>query len=168
MLEHIGRANYSELGRVIHRTIGDTGRGLLHFIGKNRPQPLSAWIRKRIFPGAYTPGLRDVMAVLEPQDFSVLDVENLRLHYVRTLECWLERYERSFDWVTERFGPAFARMWRLYLAGSIAGFQVGTLQLFQLVFAGRACNTLPWTRANLYNNSTRETVQDVECIRAMS
>ena len=115
-----------------------------------------------------SPALRDVMAVLEPQDFSVLDVENLRLHYVRTLECWLERYERSFDWVTERFGPAFARMWRLYLAGSIAGFQVGTLQLFQLVFAGRACNTLPWTRANLYNNSTRETVQDVECIRAMS
>ena len=51
MLEHVGRENYPELGRVIHRTIGDTGRGFLHFIGRNRPQPFSVWIRKRIFPG---------------------------------------------------------------------------------------------------------------------
>ncbi len=41
MLEHVGLDNYRELGRVIHRTIGDTGRGFLHFIGRNRPQPLN-------------------------------------------------------------------------------------------------------------------------------
>ena len=148
MLEHIGREHYQELGNVIHRSIGDTGRGLLHFIGKNQPQPFSVWIRKRIFPGAYTPTLREAMDVLEPHDFSVLDVENLRMHYARTIEFWLQRYERHFDQVAERFGLAFARMWRLYLAGSIAGFRVGTLQLFQLVFAGRACKSQPLTRAH--------------------
>src|SRR5262249_54985849 len=86
MLEHVGRSHYRELGRVIHRSIGDRGRGLLHFIGKNRPQPLSAWIRKRIFPGGYTPALREVMDILEPHDYSVLDVENLRMHYAKTCE----------------------------------------------------------------------------------
>jgi len=168
MLEHVGRENYRTLGDVIHRTIGDTGRGLLHFIGKNRPQPFSAWIRKRIFPGAYTPAVSEVRDVLEPNDFSLLDVENLRLHYARTLECWLDRYEQSFDQVAERFGRNFARMWRLYLAGSIAGFRVGTLQLFQLVFAGRACNTQPLTRAHLYRGAAERNYQDVECIRVMS
>jgi len=168
MLEHVGRENYRTLGDVIHRTIGDTGRGLLHFIGKNRPQPFSAWIRKRIFPGAYTPAVSEVRDVLEPNDFSLLDVENLRLHYARTLECWLDRYEQSFDQVAERFGRNFARMWRLYLAGSIAGFRVGTLQLFQLVFAGRACNTQPLTRAHLYRDAAERNYQDVECIRVMS
>jgi len=169
MLEHIGREHYRELGDVIHRSIGDTGRGLLHFIGKNQPQPFSVWIRKRIFPGAYTPTLRDAMDVLEPHDFSVLDVENLRMHYARTIELWLQRYERCFDQVVERFGLPFARMWRLYLAGSIAGFRVGTLQLFQLAFAGRACKSQPWTRARLYNtNASEQDSQDVQWIRATS
>ena len=73
-----------------------------------------------------------------------------RLHYAKTLEHWLERYERAVDRVTEMFGPEFVRAWRLYLAGSIAGFRVGTLQLFQVVFAGPQCRQIPWTRAHLY------------------
>src|ERR1017187_5880155 len=126
MVEHVGAEHYTELGRVIHDAIGDSGRGLLHFIGRNYPRPFSVWIRKRVFPGAYAPALREAMQILEPSDFGVLDVENLRLHYAKTLECWLRRFERSYDTVTQRFGSDFARMWRLYLAGSIAAFNVGT------------------------------------------
>ncbi len=168
MLEHIGRQHYAQLGRVIHRTIGNRGRGLLHFIGRNRPQSFSAWIRKRIFPGAYVPSLREAINVIEPQDFSVIDIENLRSHYAKTIECWLGRFEQSYDDVVDHFGRDFARMWRLYLAGSIAAFRVGTLQLFQLVFAGRNCDSLPWTRDRLNQNTTNQTGQDAECIHAMS
>jgi cyclopropane-fatty-acyl-phospholipid synthase len=168
MLEHVGRSHYREFSRVIHRAVGDRGRGLLHFIGKNSPQPLQAWIRKRIFPGGYTPVLREVIEALEPYDFSVLDVENLRSHYARTLESWLSKFERSCDRVTERFGTTFARMWRLYLAGSTAAFRVGTLQLFQVVFAGRACNSQPWTREHLYSRSAKQNAPNVERIHAVS
>ena len=159
MLEHVGREHYSELGAVIHRAIGDSGRGLLHFIGRNRPEPFSAWIRKRIFPGAYTPALREVMDIFEPHEYAVLDVENLRLHYAKTLEHWLDRYERSVGRVAELFGPEFVRAWRLYLAGSIASFRTGQLQLFQIVFAGSARQYVPWTRAYLY---TKETCDEKE------
>ena len=168
MLEHVGRDHYNEFANVIRRAIGERGRGLLHFIGKNRPAPLSAWIRKRIFPGGYTPALREVTALLEPHDFSVLDVENLRFHYAKTCEHWLRRFERCFDSVTDKFGPTFARMWRLYLAGSTAAFRAGTLQLFQVVFAGRACQSLPFTREHLYQKTGEQTGQDVEWIHAMS
>jgi cyclopropane-fatty-acyl-phospholipid synthase len=41
-------------------------------------------------------------------------------------------------------------MWRLYLAGSIAGFETGTLQLFQVVFSTRENNQLPLTRQHQY------------------
>ena len=152
MLEHVGKSNHADLGRVIQRAIGNTGRGLLHFIGRNRPTPLSPWIRKRIFPGGYPPALREVVDILGPHDYSVLDVENLRYHYARTLEFWLHAFERSYDTVVGMFDARFARMWRLYLAGSIAGYRVGTMQLFQVVFAGRQCATLPWTRAYLYES----------------
>jgi cyclopropane-fatty-acyl-phospholipid synthase len=127
MVEHVGTEHYSELGRVIHAAIGDSGRGLLHFIGRNYPRPFSVWIRKRVFPGAYAPALREAMQILEASDFAVLDVENLRPHYAKTLECWLQKFERSYDTVSQRFGSDFARMWRLYLASSIAAFNVGAL-----------------------------------------
>jgi len=152
MVEHVGAKHYEELGRIIHRSIGNAGRGLLHFIGRTQQRPFSPWIRKRIFPGAHVPGLREVADILEPSDFSVLDVENLQFHYAKTLEHWLARYEQASDRVTEMFGPEFLRAWRLYLAGSIAAFRVGNLQLFQIVFAGTDCQKIPWTRAHLYED----------------
>ncbi len=161
MLEHVGKAHHADLGLAIQRAIGKSGRGLLHFIGRDRPTPLSPWIRKRIFPGGYPPALREVADILSPHDYSVLDVENLRYHYARTLEHWLHAFGRSYDAVTGMFDARFARMWRLYLAGSIAGFRVGTMQLFQVVFAGRQCGTLPWTRAYLYD-------EDDQSIRTQS
>ncbi len=167
MLEHVGREHYKEVGSVIHRSLTKSGRGLLHFIGRNRPQPLSAWTRKRIFPGAYMPSVREAMEVLEPWDFSVLDIENLRPHYAKTLENWLERFEKSAERVSEMFGPEFVRAWRLYLAGSVAGFRVGTLQLFQVVFARRACQQIPETRAHLYRDE-QDVKQETKWIRAIS
>jgi cyclopropane-fatty-acyl-phospholipid synthase len=161
MLEHVGRENYGEMGRVIHGTIGDTGRGFLHFIGRSYSQPFSVWIRRRIFPGAYAPTLRESMDVLEPHRYSVLDVENLRMHYAKTLEHWLARFDASFDTVVQKFGMDFARMWRLYLAGSIASFRAGNLQLFQVLFAGSRCQSIPWTREHLYVPVGEETEREL-------
>lgn len=150
MLEHVGPEHYRDLGRVIDGCLAAHGRGLIHSIGRNRPERLNAWSEKYIFPGAYMPALREMMRIFEPYDFSVLDVENLRLHYDRTLRCWLERFEHSKERVREMFDERFVRMWRLYLAGSIAGFSSGTLQLFQVTFARARDNGIPWTRAALY------------------
>lgn len=150
MLEHVGVANYAALGEVIARSIGPRGRGLIHSIGRNRPAPLQPWIEKRIFPGAYPPSLAEMMQIFEPYDFSVLDVENLRLHYARTLRDWLALFEAASGRVREMFDEKFVRMWRMYLAGSIAGFTTGALQLFQVVFAPRDNNDVPMTREHLY------------------
>jgi cyclopropane-fatty-acyl-phospholipid synthase len=150
MLEHVGKENYRELGRIIDRSLHESGRGLIHSIGRHRPRPLSAWIEQRIFPGSYSPTLREMVEFLEPFDFAVLDVENLRLHYEKTLEHWLERFEKNADAVGGMFDERFTRAWRLYLSGSIAAFHTSSLQLFQVAFARTRRNELPWTRANLY------------------
>jgi cyclopropane-fatty-acyl-phospholipid synthase len=150
MLEHVGASNYRDLGKLIHRVVGDTGRGLLHFIGRDHPEPLSAWINERIFPGAYVPTLSEALPLLEASQYAVLDIENLRPHYARTLELWLTRYEQAYTKVVEQFGEEFGRAWRLYLAGSVAAFRTKTLQLYQVVFAGRSCTRLSWDRKELY------------------
>ncbi len=153
MLEHVGREHYEDLGKVIDRCLQPQGYGLIHSIGRNRPFALNAWTQRRIFPGAYVPALAEIMDVLQPRNFSVLDVENLRLHYAKTLEHWLDRFQAHEDQVADMFDERFVRMWRLYLAGSIAGFTTGTLQLFQILFTRGDVNEIPWTRDWLYKDS---------------
>ena len=150
MLEHVGLANYRTLGALIKRCLKPEGFGLIHSIGRSFPDRTDAWIVKQIFPGGHIPSLSEMMRVFEPQKFSIIDVENLRPHYARTCASWLENFEAVADQVADMYDEEFVRMWRLYLAGSSAGFQSGTLQLFQVVFAPRGNNKVPWTREYQY------------------
>lgn len=150
MLEHVGVGNYGTLGSVVNRCLRPDGRALIHSIGRNSPRLMSRWIERRIFPGAYPPTLREMAAIFEPSNFSVLDIENLRLHYALTLEAWLARFEENRARVLEMFDERFLRAWRLYLTGSIVAFRLGDLQLFQIVFQRGRSNDVPATRAHLY------------------
>jgi cyclopropane-fatty-acyl-phospholipid synthase len=155
MLEHVGARQYASLSDVINRSMHPAhGRGLIHFIGRSAPMAMSTWISRYIFPGAYIPSLREAIeGVLEPADLTVLDVENLRLHYALTLAHWLERFEAVSEDVSADLGEVFARMWQLYLAEAQAGFRAGNLQLFQVVFARSAWHAIPWTRESLYHST---------------
>ncbi len=150
MLEHVGPEHYRKLGKIIKSCLAPQGRGLIHSIGLNRPRPIDRWTEQRIFPGGQPPALSEAMAIFEPSGMSVLDVENLRLHYAKTLRHWLKRFEQSSDAVREMFDEKFVRMWRLYLAASVATFEAGGLQLFQILFAPAINNDLPRTRDHLY------------------
>jgi len=150
MLEHVGKDNYPALSELIKRSLKPDGIALLHSIGRNRPMLMNAWIEKRIFPGAYPPSIGEFMELCEHSDFSVLDVENLRLHYAQTLSHWMDNFTANQDKVTEMYDERFTRAWRLYLAGSIAAFRAGSLQLFQVVFTHGDNNQLPQSRQDLY------------------
>lgn len=152
MLEHVGKDNYQALSELIHRCLKPGGLALLHSIGRNRPMLMNAWIEKRIFPGAYPPSISEFMGICEHSEFSVLDVENLRLHYAQTLTHWMERFRGNMDTVTEMYDGHFARAWEMYLAGSIAAFRAGSLQLFQVVFTHGGNNQLPQSRQDIYSS----------------
>jgi len=156
MLEHVGPAHYRSLGKVVDRCLAPDGRGLLHFIGHVYPIQMSPWLNRYIFPGAYIPALSEMLPVLEPRHFEVQDVENLRRHYARTLEHWLERFEKSSEQVARRYDERFVRMWRIYLSSSIASFHEGTSTLYQVLFTrsgSRAQHRLPMSRADLHAGS---------------
>jgi cyclopropane-fatty-acyl-phospholipid synthase len=83
-----------------------------------------------------------------PQGLSVFDVENLRLHYEKTLAHWRQRFDDASDTVARMFDDTFVRAWRLYLAGSQVSFRTGSMQLFQVVFARGGSNEIPWVRVS--------------------
>jgi cyclopropane-fatty-acyl-phospholipid synthase len=155
MLEHVGLRHFPMLAEVMRRVLRrDHGRGLLHFIGRDVPRPLNAWTRRRIFPGGYPPTLAEVATrVLAPARMSILDVENLRLHYARTLAHWSRRFAQATEQVRVRYGQEFQRAWELYLSGSEAAFAAGSLQLFQVVFAPLEATPPYWTRAEVYGGA---------------
>jgi len=156
MLEHVGFENYPTLGAVARNALKENGRGLIHSIGRNCPGKMSPWIERRIFPGAHPPSLSEMMHIFEPNGFSVLDVENIRLHYAKTLASWLERFEANAEAIARDTDPSFVRAWRLYLAGSLAAFTAGDLQLFQVVFANGNSNEVPWTRWHMYRDTLKQ------------
>jgi cyclopropane-fatty-acyl-phospholipid synthase len=152
MLEHVGLENYETLGRLIRRSLRPGGRGLIHTIGRDAPQLLHRWMERYIFPGAVAPSLGQMSRIFEPSGLSVLDVENLRLHYARTAGCWRSAFEQTRGTVAQMFDERFVRMWRLYLAGTQAAFLAGDLQLFQVLFAPARSNDIARTREHVYRD----------------
>ena len=59
-------------------------------------------------------------------------------------------FEAGTDVIARMFDESFVRAWRLYLTGSMAAFNSGSLQLFQLVLARSGSSDIPRTRARLY------------------
>ncbi|MFI5320668.1 MAG: class I SAM-dependent methyltransferase [Myxococcota bacterium] len=152
MLEHVGPAHFEELGCVIARTLAPEGLGLIHTIGRSRPQPLNRWVATRIFPNAHAPSLSEMMRVFEPHDFAVLDVENLRRHYELTAAEWLARFQKNRRVISKQVPEATARAFELYLAGTVAAFRCAWMCLYQVVFTRAKNDAIPWTRADLYGN----------------
>jgi cyclopropane-fatty-acyl-phospholipid synthase len=146
MLEHVGLRNFSKLGDIIKRCLRPDGLALIHSIGRSHSRPPDRWIRKHIFPGGHIPCLGEMAAIFEPHRFSILDIENLRLHYAHTCADWLKNFETVSEQVAEMYSEEFVRTWRLYLAGSSAGFRSGTLQLYQVLFTHPGNNHVPMTR----------------------
>ena len=156
MLEHVGKDNYMTLGDVVFRSLKRGGLGIIHSVGRSRTAAPNAWLEQRIFPGSYPPSFRDMMDIFEPHEFSIVDIENLRIHYAKTLMEWLARFDSHVDEIGRMYDEPFVRAWRLYLGGCAAAFLAGTVQLYQVVFAHPDDNRIPMTRQHIYGGSSSE------------
>lgn len=150
MFEHVGKKYMPIFIQKVSDLLKTGGLGLLHTIGENTFSTNDSWTFKYIFPGAYIPTLHEITSEMGKAGFSTLDVENLRLHYAKTLEKWAENYEKNIDKIRELFDETFVRQWRLFLNSQAAAFKYGKSQLFQILFSKGLNNALPITRAHVY------------------
>ncbi len=133
MFEHVGVAHYDEFFKKINALTPDDGITMLHSIGHMSPPGMaSAWYRKYIFPGAYSPALSEVFEVIERNNLWCLDLEFLRLHYAMTLAHWCKRFEKNRDKVIELYDERFARMWEFYLISAEMMFRTGSQLVFHM------------------------------------
>ena len=133
MFEHVGVQRYDEFFAKVNQLMPDDGVMLLHSIGHmSPPSTASPWLRKYIFPGAYSPSLSEVFPATERNRLWVTDCEFLRLHYAMTLRHWHTRFEKNRERIAQMYDERFCRMWEFYLISAEMMFRTGAQEVFHL------------------------------------
>jgi cyclopropane-fatty-acyl-phospholipid synthase len=95
------------------------------------------WIQKHIFPGSLLPSVGRInRAVNRTSELFLHDVNDLGIHYVRTLRMWRENFHRNLDAIRLLgFDEQFVRKWNYYLSYCEAAFTSRNISVVQMVYA---------------------------------
>lgn len=178
MFEHVGHANMPQYFEKIFRLLAPGGLVMNHGItasGTGHRQlgaGMGDFIEKYIFPGGELLHVSQVLRDMAHAGLEMVDTENLRPHYARTLWAWSDALEarladaqRVLENSGDRQGAGkVLRAYRLYLAGCAMSFEQGWISLHQMLAArptGRlgadtgslrgAQSMYPFNRSYIYN-----------------
>ena len=150
MIEHVGQANLDAYFHKIFRLLTPGGLVLNHGITAAGPQAgelgagLGDFIEKYIFPGGELLHVSHLLRGGASAGLEMLDIENLRPHYARTLWAWSDGLEAQLDQAlvalrangsSQLQAERVLRAYRMYLAGSALSFERGWVSLHQMLAA---------------------------------
>jgi len=141
MFEHVGHAQMVGYFGHLQRLLRPGGLLLNHAIAAGGLDNnelgggIGDFIEQHIFPGGEIVHVSHAVRGLARAGLELLDAENLRPHYARTLWHWSTALETELDRARALTNEATVRAYRLYLAGSAMCFERGWLSLYQLLAA---------------------------------
>ncbi len=135
MSEHVGSERLSLYYEHLYGLLADGGRLLNHAISSRGGSRLSrrSFIYRYVFPDGELIDVGESLLAMERAGFEIRDVEDLREHYATTLRHWVANLEARWDDAVALVGEHRARVWQLYMSGSINGFDDAGLQLHQVL-----------------------------------
>ncbi|WP_313076932.1 class I SAM-dependent methyltransferase [Melaminivora sp.] len=147
MFEHVGRAQMARYFSTVHRLLRPGGLLLNHGItaGGLDNDGLAAgmgdFIERYIFPGGELLHVSVALHDMARAGLEMVDTENLRPHYARTLWAWSDALEHCQDEALailvaqhgQERGERALRAYRLYLAGCALAFEHGWIALHQML-----------------------------------
>ena len=94
------------------------------------------FVQKYIFPGGFLPSVAALQeSVGRTTNLRLEAVEDMSLHYARTLEHWRHRFESRLQNVRDLgFDDRFIRMWEYYLCYCEAAFREQAVRVVQIVW----------------------------------
>ncbi|SDG37487.1 cyclopropane-fatty-acyl-phospholipid synthase [Onishia taeanensis] len=139
MIEAVGHQYLNTYLETLDRLLTDDGMVMLQAI-TIRDQRFEAakremdFIKRYIFPGGFLPSHRAILdGMTRHTSLNVLSLDEIGLHYARTLREWRHRFESKLDRIRKLgYDERFIRMWRYYLCYCEGGFlerSIGTCHL---------------------------------------
>lgn len=149
LTEHIGVRRYPAYFAALHGKLRPGGRLLNHCITRrsnNAEDRPSSFIDRYVFPDGELASAGHIIAEAQDAGLEVRHEENLREHYALTLAAWCANLVAHWDECVAEVGPATARVWGLYMAGSRLAFERNQIQLHQVLAArpdAQGCSDVP-------------------------
>ena len=91
------------------------------------------FVYRYVFPDGELLDVGNTVLSMERAGFEVRDVESLREHYAATLRHWVANLERNWDRAVDLVGEGRARVWLLYMSGSINSFDDNSVAIHQVL-----------------------------------
>nr|WP_040183166.1 cyclopropane-fatty-acyl-phospholipid synthase family protein [Halomonas fontilapidosi] len=154
MIEAVGHQYLGTYLATLDRLLTDDGQAMLQAI-TIRDQRYEAakremdFIKRYIFPGGFLPSHRAILdGLTRHTSLNVIDLDEIGLHYARTLREWRHRFEASLETVRRLgYDERFIRMWRYYLCYCEGGFMERTIGTCHLLLAKPGARPAPLTGA---------------------
>ncbi len=138
LTEHIGVRNYPSYFGFLKDKLKPEGRLLNHCITRanNRQSTRTGeFIDRYVFPDGELAAPGRLVSAVHDAGFEVHDVENIRVHYARTLAGWCANLAANWDECVAEVGENTCRVWGLYMAGSRLAFERNEIQLHHILAA---------------------------------
>ena len=153
MFEHVGSQELPNYFQIVSDLLSEGGNALIHGITSQQNGGTDPWLDKYIFPGGYIPSMVEILEDTRSAGLQLFDLETLRRHYQKTLECWTDNFHQCKDEVLKMEGERFYRMWDAYLQACAGSFAAGNIDCCQyLLTKGPSGTNLPMTREYMYHN----------------
>lgn len=135
MFEHVSSAAVGAYFGTLHGLLRPGGRILNHAISQPQGSGYGrrSFLLRYVFPNGE---LRDVGATVQAMQlagFEARDVECLREHYALTLRRWLANLDSHWERAQALVGAPRARIWRLYMTGSVNSFERADVSVHQVL-----------------------------------
>ncbi|MFD0883656.1 class I SAM-dependent methyltransferase [Streptosporangium algeriense] len=137
LTEHIGKDQLPFYFKFLYDKLVPGGRILNHCItrptGVEKTINAGGFINRYVFPDGELESVGHLIRQMEDLGFEIRHEENLREHYAQTLRHWCINLDDHWDEAVEEVGQGTARVWRLYMAGCVVGFERNKVQLHQVL-----------------------------------
>ena len=137
MSEHVGRENMLNFFKTVHKSLKKGGLFMQHTITTNRRRKKgeeNSFLDKYMFPGGELMFEHDLVKLAGTSGLELLNAENFRTHYIKTLNDWIMRMEKRKDKLLKIVSDNVFRIYHVFFIGSLISFKTQEISLFQNLF----------------------------------
>ena len=137
MSEYVGKINMSNFFQIVHKSLKQGGLFMQHTITTNTERKKgyeNSFLDTYMFPGGELMFEHDLVRQASDAGFELLNAENFRMHYVKTLNDWITRMEHHKDQLLKIVSDNVYRIYHVFFIGSLISFKTKEIALFQNLF----------------------------------